>query len=277
MNIRPDVIKPLEMPNPIENQTKLNNSNDISTKVGKISYHFFKSHLAGLIFKTTLALSFAAIVLVGGLLSTSVSITIPIALALGIVTLLLINIIKNRKQLLFEISLLYTVKTGKDNWCTPITDNIVLGALPLAHHTKMLDDFKVTQVLTMVEDFERKPCLINPLTKDYLMEIGIDNLELPSPDFIGVCVENIEEGVDYIHRSINQNPNAVIYVHCKAGRGRSTTIVVAYLLKYGNNGQTFKKFEEAYLFIKEKRPQINLNKNQQATINEYWKKHCQIV
>lgn len=43
-----------------------------------------------------------------------------------------------------------------------------------------------------------------------------------------------------------------VYVHCKAGRGRSTTIVLCYLCMY--HGLTP---HEAHLFIKKLRPQIS--------------------
>ncbi len=78
-----------------------------------------------------------------------------------------------------------------------------------------------------------------------------------------------------MNAAITNDEKEVIYVHCKAGRGRSATIVVAYLLKYGTEGQTFKNFDEAYGFVKKIRPQINLNKNQQSTILEYWRQDCQ--
>ena len=44
-----------------------------------------------------------------------------------------------------------------------------------------------------------------------------------------------------------------MYVHCKAGRGRSTTLVLCYLVSYG--GYTP---EDALEMVKGKRPQISL-------------------
>ena len=43
------------------------------------------------------------------------------------------------------------------------------------------------------------------------------------------------------------------YVHCKAGRGRSTTVVLCYLVKY--KGMTP---GEALAMVRSKRPQIHL-------------------
>ncbi len=165
---------------------KNNISDDVSRKIGDVSYHYFNSYMAGFALKTTLALTFTAAVLATALLTTAVPITVPIAVSLGVVALLLINVIKKRKELLFEISLLYTVKNGGHDWCTPVTDNIILGALPLENHKQMLKDLGVTRVLTMIEEFERQPGLINPLSKEDLKSVEIGNLELPSADFIGV-------------------------------------------------------------------------------------------
>lgn len=247
---------------------------DISRKVGDVSYFFFKSHMASLALKTTIALTFTAAVLTTGFLSTTVPVAVPFVLGFGIVSWLLLDVIKTRKALLFEISLLFTIRSGGHDWCTPITNNIVLGALPLAHHIQMLKDLKVNSVLTLVEEFERKQGLIHPLSKTELESAGIDNLELPSPDFIGVPLETIRKGVEYMHKKITNND--IVYVHCKAGRGRSATLVVAYLLKYGaDEGLTFKTVKKAIDFVKKIRPQISLNANQQAAITLYWEKDCQ--
>lgn len=43
------------------------------------------------------------------------------------------------------------------------------------------------------------------------------------------------------------------YVHCKAGRGRSTTLVLCYLIKFFNQDP-----EQAYAFVRQKRPQVCL-------------------
>jgi protein-tyrosine phosphatase len=48
----------------------------------------------------------------------------------------------------------------------------------------------------------------------------------------------------------------VVYVHCAAGVSRSASVVIAFLMK------EFKmKFQEAFDFVKERRPQIMPNSN----------------
>ena len=53
------------------------------------------------------------------------------------------------------------------------------------------------------------------------------------------------------------------YVHCKAGRGRSTTLVLCYLIR-----QMQMSPEEAYAFVQAKRPQVCLAEGQWAAVRE---------
>ncbi|KAA8522193.1 hypothetical protein F0562_012866 [Nyssa sinensis] len=57
---------------------------------------------------------------------------------------------------------------------------------------------------------------------------GIDHLVLPTRDYLfAPSLSAICQAVDFIHE--NASHGQTTYVHCKAGRGRSTTIVICYL------------------------------------------------
>ena len=64
------------------------------------------------------------------------------------------------------------------------------------------------------------------------------------------CAEHAERG-------------ELTYVHCKAGRGRSTTLVICYLIR-----QMRMSPEEAYAFVRTKRPQVCLAEGQWAAVRE---------
>lgn len=61
-------------------------------------------------------------------------------------------------------------------------------------------------------------------------EWGVTQLQLSTVDFNNApSQEMIRRGVAFIEE-MNENEKTV-YVHCKAGRGRSTTLVACYLMK----------------------------------------------
>ena len=76
----------------------------------------------------------------------------------------------------------------------------------------------------------------------------------------GACLRlsaTIFRGVSFIEEVIANDPEASVYVHCKAGRTRSATLVGCYLMnRYGWTP------ERAVEFMREKRPHILLHSKQ---------------
>ena len=54
------------------------------------------------------------------------------------------------------------------------------------------------------------------------------------------------------------------YIHCKAGRGRSTTIVLCYLVKYKNMTPT-----TAFEHVRSKRARVLLTRSQRKVVQEF--------
>ena len=60
-------------------------------------------------------------------------------------------------------------------------------------------------------------------------DLGVEQLKLQTVDYIGTPTqENISKAVDFIMKYRRRKES--VYVHCKAGRTRSTTIVACYLI-----------------------------------------------
>ncbi len=59
---------------------------------------------------------------------------------------------------------------------------------------------------------------------------------------------DLHRGVDFISQHVRSGR---VYVHCKAGRGRSTTLLLCYLVREAGMSPV-----GAFEFIKGKRPQV---------------------
>lgn len=58
---------------------------------------------------------------------------------------------------------------------------------------------------------------------------GIDYLSLPTVDYSSPSTEDIEKGIEFMQKYADQDET--VYVHCKAGRTRSVTLVGCYLIQ----------------------------------------------
>lgn len=171
------------------------------------------------------------------------------------------------KKLKYEASLAYTKYSSNGVWWSHIAPfKLYLGALPLKNegHLERISELGVTRVLSMVENFEIEDGWLNiPVKKEDWEEKGIEVMHIEAVDFLPLKWEEIDCGVDYLAEMLENGET--VYVHCKAGRGRSATIVIVYLMKFHHLS-----FDEAYKFVHEQRPQINLNIQQKEAIFDYF-------
>jgi len=95
--------------------------------------------------------------------------------------------------------------------------------------------------------------------------LGVDFLQLPTTDiFEAPTHEKLIKGVSFINSVSERHPNSSIYVHCKAGRTRSATLVGCYLIeKYGLSP------EEAVSLMMEKRPHVLLRSKQWEALRNF--------
>lgn len=183
------------------------------------------------------------------------------------------------KQALYQASLAFTLaKNYYDSktyeWWNPIKDtHIILGAIPLknkGHHVEILSQVsqKANQpklaVLTLLESFEiyTKGLLTSPVAPKTWKKLGVEQKIISAEDFNPLSQNEIGEAVDFLEKQ--HDSKVTTYVHCKAGRGRSATAVVCFLMK------KFKHSAEiAKEIVRESRPQINLNSRQWEAVKTY--------
>lgn len=94
--------------------------------------------------------------------------------------------------------------------------------------------------------------------------LGVEFLQLPTTDiFATPCQNKLIEGVEFINKFTKNNKiidgksESSVYVHCKAGRTRSATLVGCYLMHRYHWTP-----ERAIEHMKEKRPHILMHSKQ---------------
>ncbi|KAJ3170846.1 hypothetical protein HDU87_008674 [Geranomyces variabilis] len=130
-----------------------------------------------------------------------------------------------------------------------ILPHLLLGsdALPQAKDAvEQLQELGVTHVLNMAVEVENK--LVDESGKfDVKWCLAEDHAEHD-------IEPAIREAVDWIAEAHAANPSNIVFVHCKAGRSRSATTVIAYLVVH--HGM---RLRDAYETVKQARPGVSPN------------------
>ena len=199
---------------------------------------------------------------------------VGVALGIAMLTPVLIKI----KKLIFETSLMGTVvnyEVKHKPWHNDIIPHkLTLGAIPMSNYTPLEEfkDKKITAVLTALEPHEWKRANLFgvPVKGQDWQAAHIKHYIIETADFTPLSQESIRKGVDFIKENILDN-NGHVYVHCKAGKGRSATIVICYLLQYGElHGLPPFTVDEAIIYAKEMRPVIKINPEQKQAIETFY-------
>ncbi|XP_010924454.1 phosphatidylglycerophosphate phosphatase PTPMT2 [Elaeis guineensis] len=167
-------------------------------------------------------------------------------------------------RILFYPTLLYNVFRNKIEaefrWWDEVDQFILLGAVPFPKHVPHLQQLGVRGVITLNEPYET-------LVPSSLYQAhGIDHLVIPTRDYLfAPSLVDINRAVDFIHR--NASNGRITYVHCKAGRGRSTTIVLCYLVEYKHMTPA-----SALEYVRSRRPRVLLAPSQWRAVQEYSKR-----
>ena len=105
---------------------------------------------------------------------------------------------------------------------------------------KLIKKENLKAVISMNESYE-----LSVFSNDAIKwaRLGVEFLQLPTTDFGSPSQENLFRGVEFINKFLAKDdriPNlrttplpenfGTVYVHCKAGRTRSSTLVGCYLM-----------------------------------------------
>jgi hypothetical protein len=172
----------------------------------------------------------------------------------------------------------------KSNHWNKICDGLILGALPIAtsvlgygnHAEKIINECNkdgrpLGAVYSVVNPFEIKGeglGFLKPVSPECWKSKKVNHHLIPMDDFGGnIDLKQVKATVDDMHKQIESGRS--VYVHCKAGKGRSFTFVVCYLLMHTNLNVT-----EIFALIRKQRPQVSPSNAQFETIEKFRQKYC---
>jgi protein-tyrosine phosphatase len=132
-----------------------------------------------------------------------------------------------------------------------IRPNVYLGGQYYRLGLRQFKKWGVTGVISMR--------LTPPLgfTKVAWLEV----LHLPTPDQQAPSIEQLNTGVEFIHRHLDLGGS--VYIHCRYGEGRGPTMVIAYLMSTGVS------FTQAKKEVQAVRPFIRLTPPQKAVLTSF--------
>ena len=126
-------------------------------------------------------------------------------------------------KLLFWPTIPITVSRRIGKWTTVVDNAVVLGGAPFGwcrYPEKLSRQFNVKGVVNMCEEYR------GPVSS--YRRLGIEHLRLPTVDHFEPSVEDLKKAVSFVQKHESQGGR--VYVHCRAGHGRSAAAVYAWLL-----------------------------------------------
>ena len=160
--------------------------------------------------------------------------------------------------------------TGEWNWQDKIGDfhegELYLGILPFRSPVydslEFMRQNNITTVMSITEVFENNSGTFQiPIKPIEYQSNNIVHFQMPAHDFKTLPMGDLEAAIDYLANNLKNKGK--VYVHCKAGRGRSAEVVIAYLIKYH-----LMSVKEALGLVKSQRVQVSLSNERLETLNK---------
>ncbi|MEM7782846.1 MAG: phosphatidylglycerophosphatase and protein-tyrosine phosphatase 1 family protein [Planctomycetota bacterium] len=164
-----------------------------------------------------------------------------------------------KAQVIFYPTLGWNILLGRvlrvRNWWDSVDPFVIVGAMPFASDIeKLASKESVGAVVNTCEEYE------GPV-KEY-QKFGIDQFRMPTIDFTHPSFEDVCRAVEFVQQNVANEKT--VYIHCKAGRARSATVAICWLMKYrGMSGQ------EAQQWLLQNRPHVNPRLTSRPVVQQF--------
>ena len=166
-----------------------------------------------------------------------------------------------RAQVIFVPTLLWNLLLGRwlrvRNWWDRIDDTLIVGALPFESDAARLAEEGVVGVVNTCAEYAGP--------KAAWKEHGIEQFHMPTDDFTHPRIDDVTEAVNFIQRKTAGG--GTVYVHCKAGRARSATVAMCWLIRNRNMTP-----DDVQTLLLEKRPHINPRIKDRPVVRKFVKR-----
>ncbi len=140
------------------------------------------------------------------------------------------------------------------HWWDHIDPQVIVGAYPFKRDVEALYLQGVRAVVNTCKEY-------NGPTLEY-ERLGIEQLHIPTTDFTHPRLRDIELAVQFVQSHVEQGHT--VYIHCKAGRARSATVALCWLVKH--RGLTV---EQAQTSLLRSRPHIHSRLTERPVIKQF--------
>lgn len=117
---------------------------------------------------------------------------------------------------------------------------------------------------TLNEQWECKTSGLTEIVKDN----NVIQFNYPTKDYSSPSLTDLLTGIQDLE-SRDQLGVQAVFVHCKAGRGRSATMIAAYLMHLLYKTGNFVDIDQVEKYLVSLRPQVRLSNLQKETLNQF--------
>lgn len=141
------------------------------------------------------------------------------------------------------------------NWWDFIDEHVIVGAFPFSFDVDAMADAGVRAVVNTCNEYG------GPVTQ--YEKHSIEQLHIPTIDFTPPSLEDVKKGVQFVSRHVEQGNT--VYIHCKAGRGRSATVAICWLMAAKSMDPW-----QAQKYLLEKRSHVHSTLPERDVVKQFW-------